>query len=297
MTDTKQRWAIFALGLAVIATTAACGGNASGSLSPTGPSAGGTGTVITGKVSGMNAAVTTDSFAPRATGSLKVTISGTDISTTVDGTGQFTLTGVPPGDVTLQFTGAGVSATIKLSGVTTGDQIHIEVTLNGTGARLDSESRHRDSDGNSNEIEGHITAIAAATRTITVGTKPVVVPDTAKIHRGSTTLAFTDLKVGQEVEVHGALNGTTFTATDVAVEDDDEDDDHDGLSEASGTVSALTAGCPSITFMLKDVKVQTSSATRFDLACAQIKNDVRVEVKGTFDASHVLMASRVEQDN
>jgi hypothetical protein len=297
MRHTNARWAIFALGLAMIAMTAACGGNASGSLSPTGPSAGGTGTVITGKVNGMSAAITADSFAPRATGSLKVTISGTDISTTVDGTGQFTLTGVPPGDVTLQFSGPGVSATIKLSGISSGDQVHIEVTLNGSGMRLDSESRHRDGDANDNEIEGHITAITAATKTITVGTKTVVVPDTAKIHKGTTTLTFADLKVGQDVEVKGALNGTTFTATDVAVEDDNEsEDDHDG-NEVSGAVSGVTTGCPSITFMVGTVKVQTSSATQFDLACAQIANAVRVEVKGTFDANHVLMASRVERDN
>jgi hypothetical protein len=97
------------------------------------------------------------------TTSLRVTISGTDITSTVDGSGQFTLNGVPPGNVTLQFSGSGVSASITLSGVTAGEQIHVEITLtNGGGAHVDSETRHRDDNGR--EVEGHITAINASAR-------------------------------------------------------------------------------------------------------------------------------------
>jgi len=204
----------------LVAITTACGG-ASGSLSPTGPSAGGSGTVITGRVQGVSAVpALADTFGPRATSSIKVTISGTDISTMLDGTGQFTLTGVPPGTVTLQFSGPGVSATITLSGVTTGDQIHIEVTLTNSGARVDSESRQHDDDG---EVEGRITAVDAGQRTLKVGTTLVSVPATAIIRGGGKTMAFADLKVGQKVEVHGALDGTTFKATEVKVDDEDDD--------------------------------------------------------------------------
>jgi uncharacterized protein DUF5666 len=294
MTESKSRWVIFALGIALLATSLACG-NASGSLSPTGPSGGGSGgAVITGRVRGMSTPATSDSFAPLATSSLHVTISGTNISSTVNGAGQFTLTGVPPGTVTLQFSGPGVSASITLSGVTAGEQITIDVTLNGTSARVDSESRHKDG---GHEIEGHITAADAAARTITVGGSVIAVPAGTRIHRGSTAMTFADLKVGVEVDVETTMNGTTLTATDVSIENDEDDDDHDGLTEVSGSVSGLTGTCPAITFMVRDRTIVTMATTRFDIACDKIKNTVRVEVNGALAPNGSLMATRVELDD
>jgi uncharacterized protein DUF5666 len=224
-----------------------------------------------------------------------VTISGTNISTTVDGSGQFTLTGVPPGTVTLQFSGPGVSASITLSGVTATDQITIDVTLNGSSARVDSESRHKD-DGH--EIEGKITAVNGST--ITVGGSAITVPSTAKIHRGATAMTFADLKVGVEVEVKTTMDGTTLTATDVSIEDgnDDGDDDHDGLNEVSGAVSGLTGTCPALTFTVQTITVKTGATTTFDGGCSQIKNAARVEAKGTLSTDgKTLTASRVGLDN
>jgi Domain of unknown function (DUF5666)/Carboxypeptidase regulatory-like domain len=229
MTESKSRWVVFTIGIALLATSIACG-NASGSLSPTGPSANGSrGAVINGRVRGLSTPVTTNSFAPLATSSVKVTISGTNISTNVDGNGQFTLTGVPPGDVTMQFSGPGVSASITLKGVTADQQITIDVTLNGTSARLDSDTR-RDN-GGGREIEGHITAVNAGARTITVAGSVIVVPPDTRIHRGSTAMTFADLKVGVEVEVHTTMNGTTLTATDVEIEVEGGDGGRDAVTD------------------------------------------------------------------
>jgi hypothetical protein len=295
MTVIKPRWIVFAFSVAV-ASSIACGGSAS--LSPTGPSANGSTAVITGRVNGMSGlpvSAPSNSFAPRATTSLRVTISGTDITSTVDGSGQFTLNGVPPGNVTLQFSGSGVSASITLSGVTAGEQIHVEITLtNGGGAHVDSETRHRDDNGR--EVEGHITAINASARTITVGSTAVNVPDTARIHRGTTTLTFADLKVGDEVEVEGAMDGTTFKATEVKIEVD-EDDDNDDLPEVKGVVTGRTGDCPALTFTVGTRVVKTTSATRFDDGCATVQNNVRVEVKGTIGTDNVMTAARVELDD
>ena len=288
------RWVTFALGVVVLAASVACGG-ASGSLSPTGPSGASVGGArITGHVNstiGLQA-LAPNSFAPLATTSLHVSISGTNISSTVDGNGQFTLNGVPPGTVTLNFTGSNVSASITLTGVTAGETITVDVTLNGSSARINSESRHRDDD---NETEGHITALDANAKTITVGSKVISVPAAAKIHRGLTMLTFADLKVGMEVEVKTTLNGSTLEATDVDVE---VEDDIDNLSEVTGAVSGLGDACPSISFSIGTRKVKTTAMTRFDdITCAQIKNDTRLEVKGVIGADNVLMAARVELDD
>jgi uncharacterized protein DUF5666 len=225
MTESKSSWVVFTIGIALLATSIACG-NASGPASPTGPSGTGSGgAVINGRVRGLSTPVTANSFAPLATSSVRVTISGTNISSNVDGTGQFTLTGVPPGDVTMQFSGPGVSASITLKGVTADQQISIDVTLNGNSARLDSDTRRKDG---GHEIEGRITAADASARTITVGGSVIAVPAGTKIHLGETAKTFADLKVGVEVEVQTTMNGTTITATDVKIDTDGADDGHDG---------------------------------------------------------------------
>jgi uncharacterized protein DUF5666 len=153
---------------------------------------------------------------------LRVTIAGTNISTMVDGTGQFTMNGVPPGTVTLTFAGEGVSASITLNNVSAGDEIRIEVRLNGSNARIESENRHRgddddDDDDDANEVKGTVSGVTGTCPELTfmVGTRVV---------RTSSATVFddrcTDIRTGVRVEANGTRgeNGT-FTATRVEVDD------------------------------------------------------------------------------
>jgi hypothetical protein len=97
-----------------------------------------------GALSGVNGFTSSQSATgARGTSPLKVSIEGTGVASTVDGTGQFTLTGVPPGTVVLKFSGPGVEASLTISGVREGDQIQIKVTLESSRARVESESRQR----------------------------------------------------------------------------------------------------------------------------------------------------------
>src|SRR5262245_11476981 len=211
----------------------ACG---DGSL--TGPSRNGTsGASISGRVSGvstvrataptLNGLTSTTGASTSSATTLRVTIQGTNISSTVDGSGQFAMTGVPPGTVTLTFTGEGVSASITLNNVQAGDDIRIEVRINGSSARIDAETRrHGDDD-----------------------------------------------------------------------EDDDDDDDRDEANEVKGVASALSGTCPAVTFMVGTTAVHTGSATVFEDRCTDIKNGVRVEVKGTRMNDGSFTAARVELDD
>ena len=135
-------------------------------MSPTGPS-GARGAQIAGRVTGVNMSSTASinglSASPltqttSSSGPLKVSVNGTNIETSVDGTGHFTLNGVPAGTIVLNFSGRGVNASVTLRGVSTGDQIEIDVRLENGGARLESDHRHRgDSDGedeNDDDNEG-----------------------------------------------------------------------------------------------------------------------------------------------
>lgn len=215
---------VFAVGLC--AAGAACGGTES--LSPAGPSGfrESRGAVIIGQLTGIPAGASTTGTTARAEDSskLSVTIVGTDIATEVNGIGQFELTGVPPGDVQLRFSGNGVSGTITLTGVAAGDRIHIVVALSGNAARLVREDRDDD-------------------------------------------------------------------------DDDDDDNDDEDEDEFEGAVSGLIGACPSITFTVAGVTVNTNSATRFEDPCSRIANGTRVEVEGNRQANGAILATEVEIDD
>jgi len=124
-------------------------------MSATGPS--GTsrnGAVISGRVTMTGSAATVATTTPlalvvlpvvpmasSATGSVTVTVVGTGASTTIDGSGSFTLDNVPPGSVQLRFQGRGADATLTVSGIEANDHISIAVTLNETTRGSTSERR------------------------------------------------------------------------------------------------------------------------------------------------------------
>jgi hypothetical protein len=158
---------------------------------------------------------------------LTVTIVGTDISTAVDGDGDFQLTGVPPGDVHLRFSGSGVSASIMLSGVSVNDRIHIVVTLNGDAARIESEDRDgdddgdddegEDDDGDDNELEGVVSNLNGTCPSLTFTVQSVTVAT-----NGATRFEDPCARIvnGRRVEVEGMRQSNgTLLATSVEIED------------------------------------------------------------------------------
>jgi len=284
---------------AMIVAVSACGGNAS--LSPVGPSGSLSGASISGTVSGagVNATRALDggTFSTLASSSVTVSIAGTNISTTTDGQGQFTLNNVPEGTVTLNFTAPGASATITLSGIGPDDKVQIMVTLNGNTARVDSE-HHSKPDTSKGEFQGRISSIDAAAKSFQIPGMTIKTTAATIIRHGNRTFQFTDLKVGDHIQAKGTRDGTTLTATEIKVENDNDDDEDDDKNEADveGVVSGSTGTCPSVTFMVNTTKVISSSATSFrDGSCADAtKNGATVEVTGTRQTDGSIAATRVE---
>ena len=210
----------------VAIVVAACGNSSASLDGPSGVSRA-NGAVITGRVSGVSLRASTLDGTASTTGSaaaattLRVTINGTNISTMVDGAGQFTMNGVPPGTVTLTFTGEGVSASITLNNVNAGDEIRIDVRLNGNSARIESETRRQGDDDEdrdeANEVKCTVSALSGTcpALTFTVGTRLV--------RTGSATVfddGCTHVTNGVRVEVRGTrMNDGTFTAARVEVDD------------------------------------------------------------------------------
>lgn len=270
---------------------------------------------ISGGISGTGGGLSLQSV-PQATSGITVSVVGTTISSTLDGNGRFRLLNVAPGNITLQFSGAGVNATVTVGTVTAGDTIEITVALktNGTSAEIeDSDRRHDDE----REIEGIVTSVGAGSFVV-AGKTVTVTPATTYKLNGHTGLA-TDVAAGARVHVKGTATATGVIATDVFIQiaanapvpgagngngsghgdddaDDDESDDDDANEfEATGLVSALGGTCPSITFTLNATRLSTSASTRFVLACSSVANGVRVEVKGTRRADGSVAVTRVKR--
>jgi hypothetical protein len=227
MTRVRFRGLLLVISTAV---AAACGGNAS--MSPTAPSvtrAGASGAVIIGQVSGAFATTTPrdasgtpaeSSFGTLATSTITVKITGTNISTTTDGQGQFTLTGVPPGDVQLEFSGQGTSAKIVISGVSAQDEIRISITLNGNNAHVDSERRNRreDRDNNQAEVKGAVAGLSGTCPSVTFTVRGTKVMTTASTRFDD--IACARVQNGTIVEVEGQRQADgTIAAAKVELDD------------------------------------------------------------------------------
>ncbi len=84
------------------------------------------------------------SFRTAGTIGMTVTVVGINVGTVADAAGRFTLAGVRPGPVQLQFTGAGVDAVLDLESVLPGATVNIVVSVDGSTAVLEAKSSDSD---------------------------------------------------------------------------------------------------------------------------------------------------------
>jgi hypothetical protein len=286
-------------GFAAALGAGACG---SAEFSPTAPSRTGTagsGAVISGRVTGIAAAmVSSDTFGTMDSSSVTVTVVGTNISTTLNGSGQFTLNGVPGGTVQLQFSGRGVNATVTIAGVSTSDRIDITVALNGNSARVESERRERRNNGNA-EAEGTVSGLTGTCPNLTFTVQSTrVTTNNATAFDDITCATFVN---GARVEVKGERQTDGSILASRVEGDDDDDDDDNGSGRGSkmeGAVASLTGQCPNLSFTLNGMRVTTTAQTAFkDVTCAALRNGTRVEVHGERQSADSILASRVEPED
>ena len=319
---------MIAMAAAIAVSAAACSKANSGSpvapststpqaVSTPAPVVGGasiSGTVVTGPASALAAP---SGFATLGSvGRITVSVTGTSISVISDD-GTFTLQNVPPGDLTLTITGAGINAVVPLPGVGLNDQLRLTVRLEGSSAQVE-DMKQESSD--KVEVEGVITAVTgmpSAGGTIVVGrdNTAVLVPAAASITKGGTTLKPNDLAVGLRVHVRAA-KGTPLTATVVIVQNtstgsgnsdgngngnggSSSGDDNDDANEAEimGAVTGTpTTSCPIITFFVGTTKVTTTAGTTFDdVTCSTLKPGDQVKVEGVRQTDGSIVAKEVEK--
>src|SRR5262249_29783667 len=143
-----------------------------------------------------------------------ISVSGTNLRVTSDGGGHFTLSGVPSGNVGLQFSGS-ANGEVEIDDVGERETIELEVRTSGNGVEIESEEREN---GSESQLEGRISSMNAGARTFVIADITVSVPGTATIAQGSRSLTFSDLLVGARVHVKGSKSGSTITATRIEVQ-------------------------------------------------------------------------------
>ena len=294
---------LISFGLLVV--TAACGGSGASPTEPGSPSGAAGGASITGTVSGSSTALTASGT--DAIPGLVVTVAGTSISSGLDAAGRFTLDGVPPGDIQLQFSGP-ISATITLTGVQSSEKITLTIAVSGGTVTVQTQVR---STGSEEQIEGLVESVTPATTggSLKVAGRDVTTDASTQIRQGNTSRVLGDIKVGYRIHVKGHTTGSTLLATAIQIqntnvpgEDGDEADDGDGQDSSAsihGTLTAMSGAVPALTLTVGGTTVRTSSSTdvkrRGDV---QTLNELRIgqtlHVVGTRQADGSLDARRIE---
>ena len=140
-------------GFLTIFVISACD-NGKGPLAPTGPDGAPVTAAIVGTVRNLAASPANITSSIRTAGGtigMTVTVVGMNVGAVADAAGGFTLTGVRPGRVQLQFTGAGVDAVLDLGSVVAGELMKIVVAVDGTTAVLEEEASNIDPTGDNDD--------------------------------------------------------------------------------------------------------------------------------------------------
>jgi len=173
-------------------------------------------------------------------GGVTVRVSGTDKTATTDGSGNFTLTGVPVGSVELEFERSDIHARGHVT-LTSGGVHSMTFAIVGSRA-VDTPRGHADE-----EIEGLVQAIDSGAGTLTVldqrlGTVRIETDADTVIRQDDTTISLSDIQVGMRVHVKAlAQDDGTFLATEVVL----QSEKIGGQREVSGTVASVDSGAKS----------------------------------------------------
>jgi hypothetical protein len=205
-----------AFGLAALAI--ACGGNASmtGSNAPA-AAPGSRGATIRGTVLGAAAA---GDVSASSLGTIRVSVVGTSLQAMTDGSGSFTLTGVPPGTVDLRFQGSGVDARLTIDGLSDGQTLTLTVRVEGNSASRVGEGDDDNDDDEQGEVEfdGTVTLL----NPLTIGGRRVTTSSATRFlgDHNDPVPSSQVLRVGNRVEVEGrAQADNSVLAEKIKLED------------------------------------------------------------------------------
>ena len=193
-------------GLALLLAAAGCGGSGSVTGPDDAPVVANGAAVLQGTVTGGGiTASSLDSFtALCCTGSgWTVRVEGTTLSAVVDEEGEFILSGVPAGTVTLIFEGPGGTAHLTVEGLQDGQVLSLRVHLSGGTATIADQEPC--SPTKETKLTGALDSMSG-TQLVIAG-QAVDASQVRKVWRGPKRTQLDTLVVGEKVKVWGTLTG------------------------------------------------------------------------------------------
>jgi hypothetical protein len=232
-------------------------------------------------------------------GGVTVRASGTDKATMTDGSGNFTLTGLPIGQITLEFDRADIHArgqvTLPSGGIHT-----MTISIVGTRA-ISSGMGHA-----GEEIEGLVQALDQAAGTLTVldqrlGAVVIHLDANTVVRRGDVSILLSQVQVGVRVHVKALQQDDgSFLATEVLLQNENVG----GMREVSGTVSSVdsTAGSFVVDSSGTSVTVQTDASTHYQKrggpgSFADVVAGAAVDVKGVLRSDGTILARQIRVES
>ena len=233
-------------------------------------------------------------------GGVTVSVAGTDKSAMTDGSGNFTLTGLTVGSVTLQFDRADIHArgqvTLATGGVNT-------MTISIVGSRaVTSGIGHA-----GEEIEGLVQGVDTGAGTLTVldqrlGAVVVHVDANTVIRKGDASFLLSGIQVGMRVHVKALQQDDgSYLATEVLLQNQNVG----GMREVSGTVSSVDTSAGS--FVLDagggtSVTIHTDSSTHYQKrggsgSFADVVAGAAVDVKGVLGSDGTILARQIRVES
>jgi len=218
----------------------------------------------------------------------------TDRSAQTDASGNFTLTGVPVGDVDLEFKRADINARAN---------VHVSSGVNAITVAVTASTAVVVPRGNAEEeIEGLVSAVSTGAGTLTVldqrlGAVVVKTTNTTVLRHGQTIMTLSQIQVGMRVHIKALLQSdNTFLATEIIIQDENVG----GNREVEGTVTSVNA--MAMSFVVQStgagVTVKTDSSTMFrkrgsSASFLDVMTGVMVEVEGILQADGSILARSV----
>jgi hypothetical protein len=132
-----------------------------------------------------------------------VRVEGTTLSATVDEEGEFILSGLPAGTVTLTFEGPGGTAQLIVEGLQDGQVLSLKVHLSGGTATIADQEAC--SPTRETKLTGALDSMSG-TQLVIAG-RAVDASQVRKVWRGSKRAQLDTLVVGEKVKVWGTLRG------------------------------------------------------------------------------------------
>jgi hypothetical protein len=224
-----------------------------------------------------------------------VRASGTSASAVTDGSGNFTLTGLPGGEVQLEFERADIHARGRVF-VAAGTRTTVTIAIVGDGI-VTSPRGHAGV-----EIEGLVQALDAGAGTLTVldqrlGAVSILTDGATLIRRGDAAISLDDIQVGNRVHVKALEQADgTMLATQIVL----QGDRIGGSRSFSGEVLSIDSGEGSfvVESSTANITVRTDASTRFHrrggpASFSDVTVGSGVEVRGTLQGDGSVLAQKV----